>query len=207
MAAAAGLFNQQMTAAQAQSGNIAAPMDSSTGGTDGTSSSSNSDTSTATISANDFMTLLVTEMRNQDPTANTDPNEYINQLVEVNSLEQLIDINQTLSTALDPSSTSSSNGSSGSGSGGSGGGSGTGGSGKPGAVDAIGGGVTAATNAAPYKAGSMFTAPSGAGISGALSHLAPGNLSIPDANPSAQKVAHALDGHRYRAAGSISPAR
>ena len=60
----------------------------------GTSSSSGGDS--ATISANDFLTLLVTEMQNQDPTANTDPNEYINQLVQVNSLEQLISINQTL---------------------------------------------------------------------------------------------------------------
>jgi flagellar basal-body rod modification protein FlgD len=50
----------------------------------------------ANISANDFLTLLVTEMKNQDPTADTDPNEYINQLVQVNSLEQLISINQTL---------------------------------------------------------------------------------------------------------------
>ena len=52
----------------------------------------------ASIGANDFLTLLVTEMKNQDPTANTDPNEYINQLVQVNSLEQLISINQTLQT-------------------------------------------------------------------------------------------------------------
>jgi flagellar basal-body rod modification protein FlgD len=52
----------------------------------------------ANISANDFLTLLVTEMKNQDPTANTDPNEYINQLVQVNSLEQLISINQTLTS-------------------------------------------------------------------------------------------------------------
>ena len=37
-------------------------------------------------------------MQNQDPTADTDPNEYINQLVQVNSLEQLISINQTLTT-------------------------------------------------------------------------------------------------------------
>ena len=62
----------------------------------GTTSSSDSDS--ATISANDFLTLLVTEMQNQDPTADTDPNEYINQLVQVNSLEQLISINQTLTT-------------------------------------------------------------------------------------------------------------
>jgi flagellar basal-body rod modification protein FlgD len=54
------------------------------------------------------LTLLVTELQNQDPTANTDPNEYINQLVEVNSLEQLISINQTLSSALGTSTSSSS---------------------------------------------------------------------------------------------------
>lgn len=64
-----------------------------------TGSSAASDTAASTISANDFLTLLVTEMQNQDPTAATDPNEYINQLVNVNSLEQLISINQTLTTA------------------------------------------------------------------------------------------------------------
>jgi flagellar basal-body rod modification protein FlgD len=39
-------------------------------------------------------------MQNQDPTAQTDPNEYINQLVQINSLEQLISINQNLATVL-----------------------------------------------------------------------------------------------------------
>jgi flagellar basal-body rod modification protein FlgD len=58
-------------------------------------SGSSSGTS-ATIAANDFLTLLVTEMKNQDPTATTDPNEYVNQLVQVNSLQQLISINETL---------------------------------------------------------------------------------------------------------------
>lgn len=58
-----------------------------------------SSTSSASISANDFLTLLVTELQNQDPTAQTDPNAYVNQLVAVNSLEQLININQTLSSA------------------------------------------------------------------------------------------------------------
>jgi flagellar basal-body rod modification protein FlgD len=48
----------------------------------------------ATVSANDCLTLLVTELKNQDPTANTDPNAYVNQLVQVNSLQQLIQINQ-----------------------------------------------------------------------------------------------------------------
>jgi flagellar basal-body rod modification protein FlgD len=70
---------------------------------------STSATNTATVSANDFLQLLVSELKNQDPTANTDPNEYINQLVQVNSLEQLISINQDLAPL------SSSTGSTGSG--------------------------------------------------------------------------------------------
>lgn len=58
------------------------------------SSSSNSATGAATITADDFLKLLVSELQNQDPTANTDPNQYVNQLVNVNSLQQLISINQ-----------------------------------------------------------------------------------------------------------------
>ena len=58
------------------------------------------------ISSNDFLTLLVTEMKNQDPTQPTDPNAYIQQLVGVNSLQQLIAINKDLSSAADGSSSS-----------------------------------------------------------------------------------------------------
>ncbi len=47
-------------------------------------------------------------MKNQDPTATTDPNEYINQLVQVNSLEQLIQINQDLGSAASSASGTSS---------------------------------------------------------------------------------------------------
>ena len=74
---------------------------SATSSTSDTSSTSSTDS--ATISANDFLELLVSEMKNQDPTADTDPNEYINQLVQVNSLQQLISINQDLT----PTSSSS----------------------------------------------------------------------------------------------------
>lgn len=56
----------------------------------------------STISANDFLTLLVTEMKNQDPTSQTDPNEYVNQLVQVNSLEQLVEINENVSALAPP---------------------------------------------------------------------------------------------------------
>jgi flagellar basal-body rod modification protein FlgD len=86
----AGIWNQLSAAHQLNNAQSVKSQDT------GTSSSSSDDS--ATISANDFLTLLVTEMQNQDPTADTDPNEYINQLVQVNSLEQLISINQTLTT-------------------------------------------------------------------------------------------------------------
>jgi flagellar basal-body rod modification protein FlgD len=68
--------------------------------TPGTDNSGSSGTSTdnATITANDFLTLLVSELKNQDPTQPTDPSAYIQQLVGVNSLQQLIQINQGLST-------------------------------------------------------------------------------------------------------------
>ena len=65
-----------------------------------TTSASTASTDDSTITANDFLTLLVTEMKNQDPTQPTDPNAYIQQLVQVNSLQQLIGINQGI-TSLD----------------------------------------------------------------------------------------------------------
>jgi len=82
-------------------------------GSGSTSSSSTSGSSTE-ITANDFLTLLVAEMKNQDPTATTDPNAYIDQLVQVNSLEQLIQINQEVGglATNSNSSTSSNSGSS-----------------------------------------------------------------------------------------------
>lgn len=54
------------------------------------------------ITSNDFLTLLVSELKNQDPTQPTDPNAYIQQLVGVNSLQQLIQINKGLA-AIEPS--------------------------------------------------------------------------------------------------------
>ena len=72
-----------------------------TSSTTNTSSTSSAATgSSATITANDFLTLLVAEMKNQDPTQPTDPNEYISQMVDVNSLQQLIGINSGI-TSLD----------------------------------------------------------------------------------------------------------
>jgi flagellar basal-body rod modification protein FlgD len=166
MAAAAGIFSQQQ-AAQTFGGKLT-PMATSSSGTGGTTGSSDSSSDGATISANDFLTLLVTEMQNQDPTADTDPNEYINQLVEVNSLEQLISINQTLTTDLPGPATTSGQDSS-----------------------------TPAAAVTPDETATASNAHLPAAIAAAnplTASRASGNLSVPAANPSAQRVAHALDG-------------
>jgi flagellar basal-body rod modification protein FlgD len=189
--AAAGIWNH-MAAGQALTGASATPRANAATGS-GSSDTSTSSSSSSTISSNDFLTLLVTEMQNQDPTADTDPNEYINQLVQVNSLEQLIDINQNLSTALGDSSTSGSSG---------------------GAVPATGGAdsttATAATAqntpASQHKAAALAAAKSAvsslssqgtSAVPGSAARRAPGNLSVPDADPAAQKVAHALNGKSH----------
>src|SRR5271165_3758993 len=69
-----------------------------------TSSSSPSSGQGLTQSANSaeqtFISLLVTELQSQDPTSPMDPTTMVGQMFQMNQLQQLIDINQTLSTAL-----------------------------------------------------------------------------------------------------------
>jgi flagellar basal-body rod modification protein FlgD len=65
-------------------------------------------TDSADITSSDFLTLLVSELQNQDPTQPADPNAYISQLVGVNSLQQLIQINSGLTSIETPSSSSTS---------------------------------------------------------------------------------------------------
>ncbi len=47
-----------------------------------------------------FLSLLVTELKAQDPTAPMDPTQMVAQMLSMNQLDQLIQINQTLQTAL-----------------------------------------------------------------------------------------------------------
>ena len=58
------------------------------------------------ITGADFLTLLVSELKNQDPTQPTDPQAYVQQMVGVNSLEQLIQINQDLGGSASGNSSS-----------------------------------------------------------------------------------------------------
>jgi flagellar basal-body rod modification protein FlgD len=92
---------------QAQAAKSAASTNSVTGSNSGS-------ISTGGLSANDlegtFLNLLATELQNQDPTSPVDPTQMVGQLVSLNQLDQLISINQTLSSlgAPPPSGGSSS---------------------------------------------------------------------------------------------------
>jgi flagellar basal-body rod modification protein FlgD len=209
MAAATGFWNHQMAAGQMTAGQALSGKNAATAapaiGTSDTSGTSGTSDDSATISANDFLTLLVTEMQNQDPTANSDPNEYINQLVQVNSLEQLIDINQNLTTAIGGPSPSGS-------------GQVQAGGGSPGIA-----GLTAKNAASQLQGAAHNKASASAGASRAVSGAgdanaaaahsiapvghpgahpvkarhAPGNLGVPDENPAATRVAHSLNGRPH----------
>ena len=220
--AAAAIFHHALTAGQTAAAGAATPLATTTSGASGANGSSDSSTSagSAAISANDFLTLLVTELQNQDPTADTDPNEYINQLVEVNSLEQLIDINQTLSGDASGLTSSSSSSSSATGA-------------TPAASDAnpasgnqsaqvapglsppawsnisrimqaphVSGG---ASPGLPGSLGSTSLAPAGSGAARPQASPAAGNLGIQKTSPAAARVGHALAGRTHAAAGAANP--
>jgi len=184
MAALAGIMNQHAATGQSVASlSSATPM---TGSASTTSSSKSSSSSSATITANDFLTLLVTEMKNQDPTTQSDPNAYINQLVQVNSLEQLIDVNQNLVTGLKITSTTSD-------------------ASQSSTTDAVNSSVanaTAQTHSAAQKGASsalpstgLSTASSTATTAAAAANQVSGNLSVPQATTASQRVAHSLGRH------------
>lgn len=81
---------------------------SKTTGAASTTSTASAAANSSDITSSDFLTLLVSELKNQDPTQPADPNAYISQLVGVNSLEQLIQINSGLTTIETPTTTSTS---------------------------------------------------------------------------------------------------
>ena len=151
-------------------------MDSSSGS--GSSSDTNSDA--AMITSNDFLTLLVAEMKNQDPTSNMDPNEYINQLVNVNSLQQLISINQTLQEATGVTSSDSSSGSV----------SGTGATGDSQAAKQV---ASATAKLSDHAVPQAMMTPHAIEMRSAVPMAqAAGNFTIPPVNANAQAVAQAF---------------
>ncbi len=171
MAALAGILHHHTAAAQSLTDITVTPAATAAAAAtpNATSGTSSAASTASTISANDFLTLLVTEMKNQDPTASTDPNEYINQLVNVNSLQQLISINTVLTDSLGGSATSASS-----------------------RASTANSATGANTQSQAATSGSATTLPDA--ISAAANKLAPGNLGVPAVNPAAQGIAQALSG-------------
>jgi flagellar basal-body rod modification protein FlgD len=68
----------------------------------GTSASSSSAAAPGDPLANEstFLTLLVSQLQNQDPLDPTDSNEFVTQLTGYSQLEQMININQNTSTLV-----------------------------------------------------------------------------------------------------------
>jgi flagellar basal-body rod modification protein FlgD len=83
-------------------------------------SQQSSTTSSGGVVANEstFLTLLVAQLKNQDPLSPTDSTQFLSQLAQFSSLEQLTNINQnvgTIVTTVDPTATVSGAGTSGNG--------------------------------------------------------------------------------------------
>jgi len=75
------------------------------------SSSSSTDDSRSSLASNfqTFLTLLTTQLQNQDPTSPMDSNEFTQQLVMYSQVEQQIDTNSKLDSLISLSTSQSSN--------------------------------------------------------------------------------------------------
>lgn len=77
------------------------------------SSSSSAGNSSTQLGANSFISLLTAELQAQDPTSPMNPEDMMNQMVSMNSLQTLLNIQQILSTATGVAAGPTSSGSSG----------------------------------------------------------------------------------------------
>jgi flagellar basal-body rod modification protein FlgD len=86
----------------------AAAMTSALSATSSASSSASSSGASATpnINYNEFLQLLLTEMKNQDPTAPMDPTQSISQIATFSQVEQQVQTNSKLDAMLTSSALS-----------------------------------------------------------------------------------------------------
>ncbi len=79
-------------------GQAAAVAANSSSDTSSSSSSTSSSSSNPLGDEQTFLQLLVSQIQNQDPLNPTDSSQFVSQLAQFSSLEQLISINQGVST-------------------------------------------------------------------------------------------------------------
>lgn len=74
--------------------------------TGGTTTSTSQASSSSTLGYDQFLTLLVAEMKNQDPTKPMDPTQTVSQLASFSSVEQAVKANAMLESILNSSALS-----------------------------------------------------------------------------------------------------
>ena len=85
---------------------ISATNAAATSATSSASSSSSATASTNQLSYNDFLTLLMAELKNQDPSQPMDPAQMVSQLATVSQVGQAVQTNTNLQSLLTSSSLS-----------------------------------------------------------------------------------------------------
>ena len=70
------------------------------------SAAATSSVPTAAVDYNQFLTLLIAEIKNQDPTQPMDPTQSVTQLATISGVQQAVQTNATLSSLLTTSSLS-----------------------------------------------------------------------------------------------------
>lgn len=77
-----------------------AAVDAVSGSTSGSSKTAAAASASATLNYNDFLQLLIAQMKNQDPTSPMDATQQISQLASFSQVEQQIQTNSHLETVL-----------------------------------------------------------------------------------------------------------
>jgi flagellar basal-body rod modification protein FlgD len=79
---------------------MSVPATSAVNSSSAAAASSATATATNTLSYNDFLTMLLAEMQNQDPTQPMDPSAMVSQLATISQVGQAVQTNTTLASML-----------------------------------------------------------------------------------------------------------